>query len=260
MSRYALIGHTGFVGSNLAAQTPFDACFRSTNIQEIKNQSFDLVVCSGVQAKKWWANQNPDEDWQGIESLLDCLRTVQAGRFVLISTVDVYPAPSGVDEETAIPPENHAYGRHRFLVEEFVREHFPSHLVLRLPGLFGTGIKKNAIHDLLHDHELEKINPAGVYQYYFLDRLWQDIEKARAMNLSLLNLSAEPVSTREIMDRFFPGKIAGPETDFRASYNMQSRYWRDWGSSAEGYLYDKAAVLSQLDTFLAREKTRLAQP
>jgi nucleoside-diphosphate-sugar epimerase len=255
MGTSALIGHTGFVGSNLASQIPFDSLFNSKNISSIRGRSFDLVVCAGIQAKKWWANQNAEADWAAIESLLEHLSTVSAKQFVLISTVDVYPVPSGVDEESPVDPlTNHAYGKNRFLAEEFARRHFPKCLILRLPGLFGTGIKKNVIHDFLHDHELEKINPAGVYQYYFLDRLRSDIEHARDLGLPLLNISAEPLSTREIMEEFFPEKSAGPETEFQAGYNMLSRHWKEWGSSAAGYLYDKKTVLAQLGKFIGRHR------
>jgi hypothetical protein len=49
----ALIGHTGFVGSNLADQCNYSDCFNSKNISEMRGRSFDLVVCAGIQAKKW---------------------------------------------------------------------------------------------------------------------------------------------------------------------------------------------------------------
>ncbi len=253
----ALIGHTGFVGSNLNRQISFVDHFRSTNIAEIRGGSYDSIVCAGVQAKKWWANLHPDEDRAGIQILFDALSTVAADHFTLISTVDVYPTPAGVDETSPVDPTvNHAYGRHRFEVEEFVRERFPNHLILRLPGLFGDGIKKNMIHDLLTNHEIEKINPNGVYQYYFLDNLRTDIEKARALGLSLLNLSAEPISSREIVDRFFPGATTGPESEFSASYDMHSVHWKDWGSASPGYLYDSDAVLEGLEAFVRRWKAQ----
>lgn len=250
----ALVGHTGFVGSNLKSQYPFDEFYRSTDIDQIRGKSFGLVVCAGIQAKKWWANDHPAEDLNSIEKLLANLRTISVKRFVLISTVDVYPRPWNVDERTPVDAAiNHAYGKNRYLAEEAVREHFPEHLIVRLPGLFGNGIKKNVIHDLLNDHELEKINPAAVYQYYSLDRLADDLERAASLGIRLLNIASEPVSTREIIVRFFPGKDVGPDSAFKASYDMKSVYSRDWGSSQEGYLYNQEAVLDQLGRFVERQ-------
>src|SRR4051812_7816206 len=121
----ALIGHTGFVGGNLNRQGVFDARFNSQNIEDLAGQEFDEIYCAGVAAAKWWANQNPQADRDGIEKLLAVLDTVKAGRFVLISTVDVFKVPVAVDEKT-VPRGSglHAYGRHRLLVEEWVKGRF----------------------------------------------------------------------------------------------------------------------------------------
>jgi dTDP-4-dehydrorhamnose reductase len=253
--RTALIGYTGFVGANLATQSHYTDLYRSSNIGDMNGGSFDLVVCAGVQAKKWWANQNEAADWEGITKLLEVLETVSVKRFILISTVDVYPNPSGVDEFTPVDPDtNHPYGKHRYLVENFVCERFADHLVLRLPGLFGKGIKKNVIYDMLHDNELAKINPLGVYQYYCLDQLGVDITRATQLGIRLLNVASEPVSTRDIAARFFPQKRIGDETPFTSNYDMRSNYWENWNSSVPGYLYAKETVLEQLGVFLTRER------
>ena len=52
----ALIGYTGFVGSNLEATHEFGARYNSKNIAEIEGQSFGHLVCAGAPAKKWYAN------------------------------------------------------------------------------------------------------------------------------------------------------------------------------------------------------------
>src|SRR3954453_14136055 len=76
--RRALIGHTGFVGSNLDDPFRFSARFNSRDIGEIEGQSFDEVVCAGVSAKKWIANKDPDADWAAIASLIRKLETIKA--------------------------------------------------------------------------------------------------------------------------------------------------------------------------------------
>lgn len=249
--KQAVIGASGFVGSNLLLQNPGSMSFHSRNIEEIRGQHFAQIFCAGIQAKKWWANENSDADLAAIERLLANLRDVICDHFVLISTVDVYPKPLRVDEESQFDPvKNHAYGRNRFLAEEFVRDQFPSSLVLRLPGLFGQGLKKNVIHDLIHSHELEKINPSGCYQYYDLAQLSADIARAKKLDLKLLNVATEPIETEEIRARFFPEKTCGQSAPFIASYDMRSRYSSFWESSAPGYLYNKATVLSQLQAYL----------
>ena len=111
---HCLIGHTGFVGGNLSRQHPFGATFNSANFREMEGGEFDLCVCCGISAVKWLANREPKKDLEAIRALQEVLDTVTAARFVLISTVDVYPLTEGVDEAydcTGRP--NHAYGRHQ---------------------------------------------------------------------------------------------------------------------------------------------------
>ena len=98
----ALIGFSGFVGSTLLKQTHFSALYRSTNIHEIENRNFDVVVCAGAPAQKWIANRDPADDRKKIDSLINHLGTIQCKTFILISTVDVFKEPIGVDESTHI--------------------------------------------------------------------------------------------------------------------------------------------------------------
>jgi len=250
----ALIGHTGFVGGNLDRQHSFCGRFNSKNIEEIRGASFDLVVVAGVQAKKWWANQNPAEDWAQIERLLNALSSVRAEKLVLISTIDVYPRPCGADEETPICEDpNNVYGVHRHRVEEALSRQFPTTCTVRLPGIFGDGLKKNVIFDLLHDNILETINPASRFQYYFLDHLWADINRCLSAGLPVVNFATEPVATREIIERFFPGKQVGSKPGPQSVYDFRTRHNDVLGGSG-GYLYDRETVLDDLGVYLARAR------
>ena len=247
----ALIGYTGFVGSTLDAALSPSHRYRSTNIEEMRGESFDHVICAGVQAMKWWANLHPEEDMAGIQKLLNVLSEVQAQRFTLISSIDVYPSPRGVDENTPIDKNgHHAYGLNRLIVEEWVREHFPRVAVLRLPGLFGPGLKKNVIFDMMHDNNLDKVHPDGVFQYYDTRQLAGDIETVWAHGIRLLNVSSEPIGTSEIRDRFFPGKELGGTGPAPASYDMRSAHAGFW-QGEKGYLYSKNQVLDQLGDWLS---------
>jgi nucleoside-diphosphate-sugar epimerase len=250
----ALIGHSGFVGGNLLACRSYDALFRSTDIASIRGREFEHVVCAGIQAMKWWANLHPEEDLAGIDRLLDALSDVKVDRFTLISTIDVYPSPRGVDEDTPIKTAgHHAYGLHRLYAEQRIAEMFPRTLVLRLPGLFGPGLKKNVIYDLIHANNLHQVHPGGVFQYYDLRRLADDIDKAWSLGCSTLNISSGPLGTSEIRDRFFPGKALGGTGTAPSGYDMRSKHAAAWAESA-GYLYSKEQVLSDLGDWLACER------
>ncbi len=249
----ALIGYTGFVGATLKASLNPDHCYRSTNIDEIRNGTFDHVICAGVQAMKWWANLHPAEDLAGIKKLLEALSEVKAERFTLISSIDVYPVPRGVNEASTISKEgHHAYGLNRLHVEEWVAENFPNVAVLRLPGLFGPGLKKNVIYDMIHDNGLEKVHPNGVFQYYDTRQLARDIMQVWKSEIRLLNVSSEAIATSEIRDCYFAGKDLGGEGPPPPSYDMRSVHASVW-DGRDGYLYSKEQVLIQLGDWLAAE-------
>ncbi len=252
----ALIGHTGFVGSNLAAQGNYSALFNSKNIADIAGKTFDTIVCAGVQAVKWKANKEPDADWAGIEKLLQPLAFVKAARFILLSTIDVYASPNGVTEDVLPTSENHAYGRHRLKVEEFVRDRFAHHHIIRLPGLFGPGLKKNVIYDLLHDNCLDAIQPLSSFQYYDLKHLTTDLEKVVQENLRVLNLATEPVSTKSILENFAPDKAVGSNAAAPAHYDFRTKYDSLWNCHG-GYLYDAPTVLREIGEFMRDESERL---
>lgn len=247
-SRTALIGSTGFVGSNLASQHTFTESYHSRNISEIAGRKYDTVVCAGVNAVKYLANQQPEADWAGISRLLDPLRQVKTGRFILISTIDVYAQPIGVTEADPASVENHAYGRHRLAVEEFVREHFSQHHILRLPGLFGPGLKKNILFDLLNRNCLENIQPASSYQYYDVGHLMEDLLKVVELNLPLLNLATAPLKTQTILERFAPDEKVGEKAGLPGHYDFRSLHAGAWGGK-DGYLYSAAQVMEDLSRF-----------
>ena len=259
MSHNALIGFTGFVGSNLAAQFHFDALFNSSNIESISGKSFDLLVFAGAQSKKWWANQNPDADWSGIQKAIDPLSSASAAKAVLISTIDVLtPADRNADERVDCHPATEiGYGHNRIRLEDAFRAIFPNALIVRLPALFGPGLKKNVIFDLLHDNTLEKINPASTFQYYDVERLWSDIGIAMRENLPLVHLFTEPVSTQEIVERFFPNAKVGRDPAPEAHYDFRTRYGRLFGGD-ERYIEGRRSVVARLGAFVSAEMNKVS--
>lgn len=146
-----LIGYTGFVGGNLLKQMDFQKKYNSKNIDNIKGEEFDVIICSGVSAVKWYANQNPVEDLKNINKLIENLKNIKAKKFILISTIDIYDNFNNIDEES-IPNtlQQDIYGKNRYYLEKWVENNFEDYLIVRLPALFGEGLKKNFIYDLLN--------------------------------------------------------------------------------------------------------------
>ena len=254
----ALIGYTGFVGSILLRQLHFQDRYRSTNIHEIENREFAVVVCAGAPAQKWIANQYPEDDRKKIDSLIAHLRTIKCKTFILISTVDVFKEPIGVDESTPVEEIGlHAYGLHRRLLEKFVEQNFSNHLIVRLPGLVGPGLRKNVIFDFLNNNNLHAIESRGVFQFYPMVNLWFDIQKALEAGLSLVHLTAEPISVSDVSLHGFGKPFTQTLANPPARYDMQTLHAQIFGSQAGQYQYTVRETIQAIRAYAQSEPVTL---
>ncbi|MBX9580052.1 MAG: hypothetical protein K2X87_07050 [Gemmataceae bacterium] len=254
----ALIGHTGFVGGNLAAQHRFDAWYNSKNVEAVRGRRFDTLVVSGMPAAMWVANANPDADRACLDRLWGCVSECRAAAVVVVSTVAVYPAPAAVDEDTLIDPlYQPPYGRHRLELERRAADHFPRVLSVRLPALYGPGLKKNALYDLLHNNQVEKVHADAAYQFYPLGRLWRDIAAALRAGLSVVNLATEPVTMREVARAAFGRDFDNDPGTTPARYDVRTKHAEVFGGRG-GYVEDRGRVLAGLAAFVAGERAGAA--
>lgn len=146
-----LIGHTGFVGGHLAQQAHFASRFTRVNISDSAGRRFDTVVCAAAPGSMFEANRFPERDQENIQALVNALSRITAKRFVLISSIAVLAhAARGDDETTTAFEQTHAYGRNRRALEEYCEKKFMHCLIVRLPALFGHGLRKNFLFDLLN--------------------------------------------------------------------------------------------------------------
>lgn len=147
----ALVGYTGFVGSNIYAAGDFDAVYNSKNIEKAYGTEPDLLIYAGLRAEKYLANNAPEKDMELIYQAEKNIMRIDPKKLVLISTIDVFKNPRNVDENSMIDTDNlHPYGYNRYQLEIWVRENYPDALIIRLPGLFGQNIKKNFIYDYIN--------------------------------------------------------------------------------------------------------------
>lgn len=250
----ALVGWSGFVGQTLLRQRVFDRQYRSTDIAEIRGLEADLVVCAGAPAQKWIADREPEADRAGLEALARHLEQVQARRFVLISTVDVFADSRGADEASdpdAAPTG--AYGRNRRWLEQWVADRFPLALIVRLPGLVGPGLRKNAIFDLHNDNNVSAIDSRGVYQFYPMVNLWADLRTALEADLRLVHLTAEPVSVADVagegFGRDFDNRVEGREP---AVYDLRTRHAALFGGAGD-YQYSRRDSIMAIRAYAQSE-------
>lgn len=309
----ALIGHTGFVGSNIYARGGIDRGFNSRNIKEAYGLRPELLIFAGLRAEKYLANSAPEKDMELIYLAEANIQKIAPENIVLISTIDVFRCTKGVNERSQIDTAGlNAYGYNRYQLELWVREHYPKALIIRLPGLFGNKIKKNFIYDIIHlipfmlkpdkfeelagqipeikqyytkqpngfyqcrqlskrDQCLlcEKFQNAGFtalnftdsrsqFQFYPLDRLWEDIQTALRHGLRLWHPATEPVSAAEIYQAVYGQEFVNYLKGVPADYDYQTVYASLFGG-AGSYICDKKNVLYQLKQFIDEQKRQVQE-
>ena len=146
----AIVGYTGFVGQNLCLSHSFDAMYNSKNIVDAFGSCPDLLVYAGIRAEMFTANNDPEQDLNNIKEAIENIKKINPKKLVLISTISVYSNLEG-DENTNIDSvKGTAYGFNRRYLEKWVATNYTEYLIVRLPALYGVGIKKNFIYDIIH--------------------------------------------------------------------------------------------------------------
>lgn len=149
MYRDLLVGSTGFVGGNLRAKHTFAAVCHSSDIAAQYGTQPDLCVYAGVPAAMFLANADPEADMEVMRTARENLRKIAPKSLVLISSIAVFADSRGRCEDDAPDTDGlPAYGRNRLQLEQWVREDFNDALIVRLPALYGAGLKKNFLFDL----------------------------------------------------------------------------------------------------------------
>ncbi len=127
---------------------------------------------------------------------------------------------------------------------------FPT-TIIRLPALFGKGLRKNVLYDLLHKKHLDKINLNSSYQFYNLKNLNNDIDKALENNLETLNIATEPIKLSEVVKLCFDFRIkSNPSIEPRVE-NMLTKHSKILNKT-KNYLYLKDEIIDEIRNFKSK--------
>lgn len=221
-----LVGNTGVVGGNLALNSDFTAMYHRTNIGDAYGEKPDVLVYAGVTGTKFLANKYPDRDRGVIDSAIENIKKISPRKLVLISTVDVLDQFGKDEDYMPVESKFGAYGNHRLYLENWVKENIKDYHIVRLPAVYGSGLKKNFIYDLIHIIpemlSSEKYDELigewpGMKEFY----LYQDDE--------FYHLIADKGKRRYLREFFWESSFnALSFTDSRSQYQYYNLVWL-WG-------------------------------
>lgn len=129
------------------------------NYQACVGKSFDIIINANGNSKRFWANQNPLNDFiASTVSVYQSIFDFYSDIYIYISSPDVYEdhtGPEHTKEIMEINPKNlKPYGLHKYLSELIVKKYKEKFLILRSSMILGTNVQKGPIYDAIHNHSL----------------------------------------------------------------------------------------------------------
>ncbi len=145
MKSVALIGANGFVAKSInkyllkndnISVTPVT---RSNYEFERINKNYDVIINSAMPSKRFWAKQNPYEDFiETVEKTFNIVNNWKSSKIIQISSIS---ARSQLDT---------TYGRHKAAAEKLVNN--KNNLILRLGPMYGKSLEKGVLIDMKKDN------------------------------------------------------------------------------------------------------------
>lgn len=156
--KLGVLGANGLLGNDLVNYLSSSykvISITRENYEEHKGCGFDVFINANGNSKRFWANQNPQEDFfASTVSVYKSIFDFPSGLYIYISSSDVYEnhtGPKHTTESKKIGPENlQPYGFHKYLGELIVKKCKEKFLILRLAMILGTKMKKGPFYDILN--------------------------------------------------------------------------------------------------------------
>jgi nucleoside-diphosphate-sugar epimerase len=184
-----ILGGDGFVGSAyarlLAKRRIEHRVINKKNYDEYRGAACDVLINANGNSKKFLSNSDPLLDFDmSVRSVAVSLTAFSAHRYVLLSTGDVYPdstSPASTHEDQLIDIALLSrYGQHKFLAEQLVRGAHKNHLIVRMGGFVGPGLRKNAVFDMINGNPVW-LSAESRLQFISTDRaaalVWRLVEQ-----------------------------------------------------------------------------------
>ena len=174
-------------------------------MKDVMGGEYDLMIMTFANANKGKAIADPHFDFtETLANTAEYIHGVQAKRVILVSTVDVYNKTDNfkdTSEETEINPAKlNPYGFHKYLMEQYVKRFSDKYLIVRLPGIVGPGLKKNAVYDHCNPEKKLFISGQSQMNYVHSDHVAAEVMRYSATADSCKTLNFVASDTLKISD------------------------------------------------------------
>jgi nucleoside-diphosphate-sugar epimerase len=253
MRTVGIVGASGFIGGHLSSRYKNSRLYGRGNIANLEEDDSDLIIIAAAPAEKWRANSDPSNDLKNIESLMVSLQKIAHKTCVLISTIDVFPTGHEFSESQKIPTAHpEPYGANRGYLELQLGNIVEDLHIIRLPGMFGPGLKKNLIYDIMNKKPQPQLNSSSSFQFYDVRGLPAQIELCLSLDLDIINLATEPVTVNEIYKSCFNSQAPTIQAP-KVSYQMITNYAMEMAGREGPYLLSKQEVLTSMQQWIISE-------
>lgn len=219
MMKVAIIGASGFVGKKLLKVFTDKGTYEVVPVirnnyeaEKAKGIEYDLIVHSAMPSKRWWAANNPLDDFDATVRLTaDILYNWKHKKLALISSV------------SARIQTNHPYGRHKHVAEVLTTDFNSNNLIFRLGGLYGEGLNKGVVFDMIEGNEVFMTEDSA-FNYINTETaatlIEQQIHKSGIIDIG----ARDTITIGEIANHFGFKVNFGKRKEFQFTENPQENY------------------------------------
>lgn len=219
MKKIAIIGANGFVGkaiTNVFKNSGEYEVFEVTreNYDESKNKKidFDYIIHSAMPSKRWWAANNPLADFDATVRLTaDILYNWKFKKLLLVSSV------------SARLQTSHPYGCHKHVAEVLTLDYSSENVVFRLGGLFGNGLDKGVIFDMIEGNEVFMTEDSAFNYINITDAA--ELIKENIESYGIIDIGAKDIISIGEIASYFGLKVNfGNRKEYQFTENPKKHY------------------------------------
>ena len=114
--------------------------------------------------------------------------------------------------------------------------------------------QKKKLRNILKSIQFTALNftdSRNVYQFYPLERLWNDIKICLENNIKLWNPATEPISASELYAALTGETFENEILDKSLKYNFKTKYFKEFNGN-NGYIMSKKEILEDIKKFIKK--------